>query len=357
MKKINALIILLIVSLFQACTDKRDSPPYVSSETHINLEIGTKNFLLDNHITIFDEEDGELYITSNMIDWRDFDINKVGEYFILLTFKDSADNSVTEKITITVKHPDFKLMNPLDLLYYYFSVLSESGNWTVESNSRVKSSNGHFFDKNLGTYTYVFDDNEKVIVNLKTSIIKYERKNESYQRDFLFKSYSGNISQSLYEDIEKNLFVPILNSLRSNVLGNSGFIFSSTNVSLSFASFNPNYNSLSNSPTVYYESWTTTLAKKLIVNLRLNYRLSYSGNIKYDIDITNNNSQTINFISGRVLFYNSLNKVIHEQSLFSYQLITGNSTLKDAEVTFYIPESVYNSYSYFVVVFDDIRLA
>lgn len=58
------------------------------------------------YFTANDNQDGAITITDAMINTNGFDINKPGQYNIVLTVKDSDDNTTTSEIVVSVSNPE-----------------------------------------------------------------------------------------------------------------------------------------------------------------------------------------------------------------------------------------------------------
>jgi len=107
MKKIKIFTLILLFMGLSGCNLFSDEEyinlaPEVLVEDSYYIEVGDTSFSLSDNISISDDQDGDILVHSSMIDYKNFDINVLGSYEVLLRVSDSSGATTNKLITIHV---------------------------------------------------------------------------------------------------------------------------------------------------------------------------------------------------------------------------------------------------------------
>lgn len=136
MKKILTLLSLALLSLsLFACEDSTtledyNLAPEIFGEEVYTVEVNDNSFSLEKLIYVEDDFDGTSFIQESQIDYKNFDITKLGIYKVELSVKDSYDvlteKSITIKVVDTIA-PEITLNGDSDITILKDSAYNEQG--------------------------------------------------------------------------------------------------------------------------------------------------------------------------------------------------------------------------------------
>lgn len=201
---------------------------------------------------------------------------------------------------------------PNELIYDYYCNVSKTGNWEQcdEDSGTVKNlaifQREVIYYRRFAIYELFYSNGTKYTFDLQNSTIRVENGNLIYERDFLFKSYRGNVSRSEADSIENfiqsffDVFLPF------------DLIEENYGVKLQLSDFNSNWEALEEKETFLYVSpdeAAEELSERIIIS-DISYFRSSSDYIDGSFKITNNTGKTISYMTMDILYYNFNNVII-----------------------------------------------
>ncbi len=100
---LTVFLVLFLFGCAKLTSEKDDNlAPIITCEDTYDVEVGDSSFSLIDLITINDDLDGEILARSSMIDYKNFDINVLGLYEVILKVSDSSGSSTNKAIIINV---------------------------------------------------------------------------------------------------------------------------------------------------------------------------------------------------------------------------------------------------------------
>jgi hypothetical protein len=253
------------------------------------------------------------------------------------------------------------LLAPGELLFDYYCNVSTTGNWEQcdENSGTVKSLSTFgleiIYYKRFAIYEYKYSNGAKYTTDLKKSTILFESGNWIYGRDFLFKSWTGNVDR-IDADALENDFEAILNSYN----GLFAIIKEVYGREIQLNDFNPNWNTLINYETNLYISPAEEAAielAKLIEKILITNISYYRSSLEYidgSFTITNKTGKTINYMTMSILYHNSNNQVINSEFTNQGTLFNNSSVTKS--LINRMQGYSYNDIAYITVVITSVRV-
>jgi hypothetical protein len=215
-------------------------------------------------------------------------------------------------------------LSPKELIYDYYCNISKTGNWEQcdEDSGTVKNfaefGREIIYYRRFAVYEFIYSNGNKYTFDLQNSTIRFESVNLIYERDFLFKSYRGNVTRAVADSLEENFIKSFF-----DIFLPFDFIEENYGVKLQLSDFNSNWEALEEKETFLYVSPEEARAaeeearaaelKELIEQIIISEIRYYRRDSEYidgSFKITNNTGKTIRYMTMDVLYYNHNNEVI-----------------------------------------------
>ena len=219
---------------------------------------------------------------------------------------------------------NYREMLPHELIWDYFTNISLSDRIVVNdiegyieflsddpSTSAIYNNEGVFgFYYDLNGYEFV------IIMDLVNSKFNYfDEYDYYYERDFLFKSFSGNVSKEDYIFIEE-MFVVLLNDFENEILKTLSETYGKT---IEISDFNEDWDELVLLPVNHYMTYEMEVMNKIDV-----YTIGFTpvgSYAQFDYYVINNSVETIYYLKIEFAFYvetSDGNVAIHKEIITYY---------------------------------------
>jgi hypothetical protein len=259
---------------------------------------------------------------------------------------------VTQASTYTAQFTETLIISPEAIYFDYLCNYETDWEQCDEANGTVKNlsvfGQERTYFRRYGVIQYVHTSGTKYIIDLKKSTIRYEYNTFYYQRDLLFKTWSGNVNRTNANILETN-FTNRMTIIESH-FAKIDEIFGE-NIELS--DFNPNWSSLLLLENNLYFSPDELMAiemakdiEKIITSIN-SYGYDTSTSTKGSFTVTNKTGKTIDFFEYHVLFYNEDYEVINSKySNHGFDMLN-NASLS---INFTGPVSYFNVYDVGILI-------
>ncbi len=163
MKKYQGLIFIIMVFFLTSCDGNKESyEPFFWGDDEITVEVHSNDLDLLNVLTLHDAEDGDITITSSMIDGVVL-LDVVGTYVVTYSFTDSDGNLTTFNLRVNVVDttiPTIELIGDETVYLLQGEEYEELGVKIIDNCEVTKGvvTSGDVVDKNvIGTYQINYD--------------------------------------------------------------------------------------------------------------------------------------------------------------------------------------------------------
>jgi hypothetical protein len=244
-------------------------------------------------------------------------------------------------------------------LFDYFCNFSPNWEQCNETSGTVKNLTQFGLEttyyRRYGVFEDKFSSGTTYITNLKKSTIRFESGGWYYQRDFLFKTWSGNVNRSDADAIERNFQILLDFDDLFDIIEE---IYERK---LQLSDFNPDWEVLESYETNLYISPEEAEAiglEELKQNILISDITYYQRSVDYidgSFRITNNTGKTIEYMTMEILYHNSNNQIIDSEFTNQGTLFNGASVTKSLINS--IDGYSYSDIAYITVVITSVRVS
>lgn len=232
-------------------------------------------------------------------------------------------------------------LSPTELIFDFYCNINTTGNWEQCDEDRGTVRNLAIFGREVvyyerfAVYELIYSNGNKFTFDLQNSTIRFENGDWLYTRDFLFKSYRGNVPRADADGLENFIEDFLANFIPFDLIEEN------YGVKLRLSDFNSNWKALEEKETFLYVSPEEARAaeeearaaelKELIEQIiifDIRYYRSGSEYIDGSFKITNNTGKTISSISMDVIYYNNKNEIIDSKLSIQSSLINSATVSK-----------------------------
>jgi hypothetical protein len=309
--------------------------PEVNTVTGNQTYKATLNEIKNKYSITFDTNGGELDNTEIYFDYGTTfyslaEPQKLG--FVFTGWSLENENMIFPYTLFNNIHilANYREMLPHELIWDYYTNISSSDRIVVNdiegyigflsddpSTSAIYNKDGAFgFYYDLNGYEFI------IIMDLVNSMFYYsDQYDYYYERDFLFKSYSGNVSKEDYLFIEE-MFVILLNEFENGILKTLSETYGKV---IQVSDFNEGWDELVLLPVNHYTTYEMEVMNKVDV-----YTIGYTpvgSYAQFNYYVINNSVETIYYLKIQFAFYIETSDgsvMIHEEIITYYTYLVPN---------------------------------
>ena len=128
-KVITILLSFIILFMLSGCSFLNptvNESPKITGSSNLSFDLGEEVSDWTQYVTADDREDGEILITSSMIDASSVDFNTVGSYSVLVQVSDSSGKISSFTITIQIIEPTNVVAGVYEIIEFYTSSFEDT---------------------------------------------------------------------------------------------------------------------------------------------------------------------------------------------------------------------------------------